>query len=563
MRLSKVSEKASLFYPHGLRSVILMVRGAIEADLVLLNGKIVTVDADDSIVEAVAVKGNRIVAIGQTSEISRLVGDGTEVIDLCGKTVLPGLIDTHTHPNGAAVRLYEINCRSPPVRSISQILEMVAVKASELGPDRWIQGANYNDIKLEERRHITRWELDEAAPENPVFISKETGHLYVVNSKALELAGVARDTPDPPGGSIERGADGEATGLLYETAGSLVSNMMPPYSVDEIAEGLRKVWRQFSEWGITTTHDASAHRDAIRAYQRLLSEGVRQVRTLLMVSARRPDGTDMLQSMIDLGIESGYGDDWLRVMSLKIMGDGSGSGGSAAVYTPQHRGMKDLGLMTTSPEEIERLTVGAHIAGLRVSIHSIGDRGIDVALDAIEKAQSLKPVHGMRHRIEHNSVCTPRQLERIKALGVAPSSSIGYMYGIGDDYVENFGPERIRWLHPHRTMLEIGIVAGGNNDYPVTDYSPMIQIYEAVVRKTRTGRSVSPEEAIDVLDAIRVYTWNGAYLGKEEDIKGSIEPGKLADMVVLDKDILEVPPEEIKDINVLTTIVDGRIIYQR
>jgi predicted amidohydrolase YtcJ len=543
--------------------VILMVRRAIEADLALLNGKIVTVDANNSIVEAVAVKGNRIVATGQTSEISRLVGDGTEVIDLRGKTVLPGLIDTHTHPNAAAVRLYEINCRSPPVRSISQILEMVAEKAYELGPDRWIQGANYNDIKLEERRHITRWELDEAAPENPVFINKETGHLYVVNSKALELAGIARDTPDPPGGSIDRGADGKATGLLYETAGSLVSNMMPPYSVDEIAEGLRKVWRQFSEWGITTTHDASAHRDAIRAYQRLLSEGVRQVRTLLMVSARRPDGTDPLRSMIDLGIESGYGDDWLRVMSLKIMGDGSGSGGSAAVYTPQHRGMKDLGLMTTSPEEIERLTIGAHMAGLRVSIHSIGDRGIDIALDAIEKAQSLKPVPGMRHRIEHNSVCTPRQLERIKALGVAPSSSIGYMYGIGGDYVENFGPERIRWLHPHRTMQERGIVAGGNNDYPVTDYSPMVQIYEAVVRKTRTGRSVSPEEAIGVLDAIKVYTWNGAYLGNEEDIKGSIEPGKLADMVVLDRDILEVPLEEIKDINVLTTIVDGRIVYQR
>ncbi len=540
-----------------------MVRGAIEADLVLLNGKIVTMDADDSIVEAVAVKGNRIVATGQTSEISRLMGDGTEVIDLRGKTVIPGLIDTHTHPNGAAVRLYEINCRSPPIRSISQILEMVAEKASELGPDRWIRGTNYNDIKLEERRHITRWELDEAAPENPVFISKETGHLYVVNSKALELAGVARDTPDPPGGSIDRGADRGATGLLYETAGSLVSNMMPPYSVDEIAEGLRTVWQQFSEWGITTTHDASAHRDAIRAYQRLLSEGVRQVRTLLMVSARRLDGTDPLQSMIDLGIESGYGDDWLRVMSLKIMGDGSGSGGSAAVYTPQHRGMKDLGLMTTSPEEIERLTVGAHMAGLRVSIHSIGDRGIDVALDAIEKAHSLKPVHGMRHRIEHNSVCTPKQLERIKALGVAPSSSIGYMYGIGDDYVENFGPERVRWLHPHRTMQEMGIVAGGNNDYPVTDYSPMVQIYEAVVRKTRTGRSVSPEEAIGILDAIRLYTWNGAYLGKEEDIKGSIEPGKLADMVVIDRDILEVPLEEIKDINVLTTIVNGRIIYQR
>ena len=540
-----------------------MVNGVIEADLVLINGKIITVDKEDSIVEAVAVKDNRIIATGPTSKVNKLVGEGTEVIDLGGKTVLPGLIDTHTHPNGAAVRLYEINCRSPPVKSISEILEMVAAKAAELEPGKWIRGTNYNDIKLEDKRHITRWELDEAAPENPVFISKETGHLYVVNSRALELAGITKDTPDPPGGSIDRDVSGIPTGLLYETAGSLVSNLIPPYSVDEIAEGLRKVWDQFSEWGITTTHDASAHRDAIKAYQKLLDEGVHQVRTLLMVSALRPDGSDPLQAMTTLGIRSGFGDDWLKVMSLKIMGDGSGSGGSAAVYTPQHRGMKDLGLMTTSPEEIERLTIGAHTAGIRVSIHSIGDRGVDVALDAIEKAQSLKPIPDMRHRIEHNSVCTPKQLERIKALGVAPSSSIGYMYGIGDDYVENFGPERVRWLHPHRTMQEMGIIAGGNNDYAVTDYGPMVQIYEAVVRKTMTGQLVSPEESIGVMDAIRVYTWNGAYIGKEEDIKGSIEPGKLADMVVLDRDILTVPQEEIKDIQVITTMVDGKIVYQR
>jgi predicted amidohydrolase YtcJ len=540
-----------------------MVNGVIEADLVLINGKIITVDKEDSIVEAVAVKDNRIIATGSTSKVNKLVGEGTEVIDLGGKTMLPGLIDTHTHPNGAAVRLYEINCRSPPVKSISEILEMVAAKAAKLEPGKWIRGTNYNDIKLEDKRHITRWELDEAAPENPVFISKETGHLYVVNSRALELAGITKDTPDPLGGSIDRDVSGIPTGLLYETAGSLVSNLIPPYSVDEIAEGLRKVWDQFSEWGITTTHDASAHRDAIKAYQKLLGEGVHQVRTLLMVSARRPDGSDPLQAMTTLGIRSGFGDDWLKVMSLKIMGDGSGSGGSAAVYTPQHRGMKDLGLMTTSPEEIERLTIGAHTAGIRVSIHSIGDRGVDVALDAIEKAQSLKPIPDMRHRIEHNSVCTPKQLERIKALGVAPSSSIGYMYGIGDDYVENFGPERVRWLHPHRTMQEMGIIAGGNNDYAVTDYSPMVQIYEAVVRKTMTGQLVSPEESIGVMDAIRVYTWNGAYIGKEEDIKGSIEPGKLADMVVLDRDILTVPQEEIKDIQVITTMVDGKIVYQR
>jgi len=541
----------------------MVLKDTVCADTVLVNGKILTVDPDNSVVEAVAIKGSRILATGSTSDVMGLAGEGTEIMDLRGKTVLPGIIDSHTHPCGAAVRIYEIDCRSPPVTSISEILDMVAARAAKTEQGKWIRGTNYNDIKLRDRRHITRWELDEAALDNPVFISKETGHLYVVNSMALDQAGIKKETPDPPGGKIDRTEDGEATGLLYETAGELVTALIPPYSVEEIKEGMRRVWDQFAEWGVTTTHDAGAHGDAVRAYQQLLAEGVRKVRTLLMMSVRKTEGTDILSSLTSLGIESGYGDDWLKFMSLKIMGDGSGSGGSAAVYTPQHRGMKDLGLMTTSEGEIRELTVRAHNAGIRVSIHSIGDRGIDAALDAIEEAQRQRPLNDVRHRIEHNSCCTPRQLRRIQRLGVTPSSSIGYMYGIGDDYVENFGPERVRWLHPHRTMLEMGIVAAGNSDFPVTSYSPFVQIYEAVVRKTRSGQHVSPEESISVMDAIRLYTWNGAYLGKEEDIKGSIEPGKMADMVVIDRDILTVPHEEIKDIKALTTIVDGKIVYKR
>jgi predicted amidohydrolase YtcJ len=219
--------------------------------------------------------------------------------------------------------------------------------------------------------------------------------------------------------------------------------------------------------------------------------------------------------------------------------------------------------MTTAPEDMERIVTKAHEAGIRVSIHSIGDRGIDIALDCIEKAQKKKPVKDMRHRIEHNSCCTPKQLKRIRELGVTPSSSIGYMYGIGDQYAENFGLERSQWLHPHKTMQEMGIIAGGNNDCPVTFYSPFKQIYTAVTRKTVTGQVVGPGEAISVMDAIRVYTWNGAYLAKEEHIKGSIETGKLADMIVLDRDILSVPTEEIKDTEVVTTIVDGKIVFQR
>ena len=198
-----------------------------------------------------------------------------------------------------------------------------------------------------------------------------------------------------------------------------------------------------------------------------------------------------------------------------------------------------------------------------MSIHAIGDRAIDAALDAIEEAERRRPVEDMRHRIEHCSLCTPRQMERIKRLGVVPSVSIGYMWGIGDDYLENFGPERARWLHPLRSMIDRGIIAAGNSDYAVSTGNPLIQIYEAVTRRTMTGQVVYAPEGISVMEAIRLYTWNGAYIGKEEDVKGSIEPGKYADMVVLDRDILAVPPEEIKDIKVLMTIVGGEIVYER
>ena len=542
-----------------------LIKELLKADRILINGRIITVDRDGTLVEAVAIKDARFLETGSTQHILNLAGEGTDIMDMEGKTVLPGIIDSHTHPIFAATTLMEIDCRQTHIKRVENILEMVKQRAQELGPGKWVRVANFNDSKLVENRHITRWEMDEAAPENPVFIVSDTGHQSLVNSTAIELAGITKDTPDPSGGEIERSESGEPTGLLYETAMELVGNIVPPYTVAEIKESLREVLDQFSEWGITSTHDASGYDLGIRAYQQLLKEGVKQVRMNLMVIVHpenQPE-VNLLNDMSCLGIESGFGDDWLKVMSLKIMGDGSGAGGTACVYTPQNRGTKGLGLMMTDPEHIEELVLKAHEGGIRCSIHSIGDRGIDIALDCIEKAQKRKPAIDMRHRLEHNSCCTPKQLKRIKALGVTPSSSIGYMYGLGDQYAENFGPERSRWLHPNKTMKEMGIIAGGNNDYPVTAYSPFVQMYAAVTRKTSSGQVVGPEEAISVMDAIRVYTYNGAYIGKDEDRVGSIEPGKLADLIVIDRDITSISHEEIKETKVLITIVDGKIAYQR
>lgn len=536
--------------------------GSIHADTVLLNGKIITVDPHDSIVDAVAVLGDRIVAVGSNDDVKRYAGPETEVIDLKGKTAMPGIIDSHTHPTGIAEGYLEVNCRAPPVRNIKDIQDLVEAKVKELGPGVWIQGSAYNDSKLEEKRQMTRWELDVVAPENPVMLTSDTGHQCIVNSLALEIASISKDSQDPPGGEYDRDDNGEPTGLIYEMAQGEIRKHIPPYTVAEIRESYKKVVDQFSKWGITSTHNASARKTGIRAYKQLLDMGVRQVRMRLMVSVNSDEPGGVVDALELTGIESGFGDDWLQVMSTKIMGDGSGAGGTAGVYMPQHRGPMGLGIMMTDEAEIERLVLQSHDAGLRVSIHSIGDRGVDVALDAIEKAQKRNPVPDMRHRLEHNSLCTPKQLERIKEMGVIPSSSIGYMYGLGDQYAENFGEERCRWLHPHRTMKEMGIIAGGNSDCPVTYYSPFVQMYAAVTRKSSSGQVVGLEEAIEIMDAIRLYTWNGAYMSKEEDKLGSIELGKLADIIVLDRDILTIDPEDLLNVQVLTTMVNGKIVYE-
>ncbi len=538
------------------------MKGSSSPDAVVLNGKIITVNGDDSVVEAVAVKDGRFAAVGSTREIKALAGKGTEVIDLKGRTAMPGIIDSHTHPSNLAAKFMEVDLRSPPVKGVADVLRMIGDRGKKLGQGKWVRAANYNDSKLKEKRQVTRWELDEAAPDNPVFIASDTGHQAVVNSAALKLAGVGDETPNPPGGEIEHDAGGRATGLLYENATHLIRGIIPDYTVEELRESYRRVVRQFCEWGVTCTHDASGHRNGVRAFKQLLDGGERRLRMRLMMSVNSEEPGDVLDALRLCGVESGLGDEWLSVMSVKIMGDGSGAGGTCCVYEPQNRGPRGLGLWMTEPRVVEELVARAHEAGLRVSIHSIGDKGVDMALDAIEKAQKARPTPDMRHRIEHNSLCTPKQLKRIKKLGVTPSSSIGYMYGLGDQYAENFGAERSRWLHPHRTMKEMGIVAGGNSDCPVTFYSPFVQMYEAVTRKSSSGRVVGPEEAISVLDAIRVYTWNGAYLGKDEAILGSVEPGKLADLIVLDRDILSCPAEEIKDIRVVTTMVGGRVVYK-
>jgi len=543
-----------------------MLRDEERADIVFLSGKVVTVDANDRIVEAVAVRDGKIVKVGSNSEVEALVGEETKVIDLKGKTMLPGFIDSHTHLADAALSLrYFVDARTPPNKSISDILGRIKKRAKETSKGEWIiaQGSMFQDHKLVERRYPNKEELDEAAPDHPV-VMWASAHISIVNSKALEVAGITKDTPDPPGGKIERDEKtGEPTGILKECYTLLP---IPSYTHEQMKEavkiGAQKWWVQ---QGITTVH-CFCGPYAMRIYQELLEEGELPLRIQWIVYTEDPKiGLD---SLINLGIRTGFGNERIKIGGLKIFVDGAFMGLSAATYEP-YIGMPNYcGLLKLTPQELTEMVVKAHREGLRLCIHAIGDKAQDMALDAIEEALKTIPKEDHRHRVEHmgNELTSKERIKRAKRLGVIPVPTVEWVYAYGDFIETYLGPERARQSFLIKSLLDEGLRPPGSSDTLGTEplsINPFFSIWCAVTRRTFAGNVLIPEESISVMDAIRMYTINGAYAGFEEDIKGSIEPGKLADMIVISDDILTIPTDKMKDIWVEMTIIDGKIVYQR
>ena len=535
-----------------------------KADFALVNGKVNTFNSSDDTAEAVAAAGGRIVRVGTTADIEKLLDRETEIIDVRGKTVLPGFVESHCHPSMAGLKIcFEVDVKN--AASIDDIIDLLRQKAETLPKGKWVRGFGYDDRRLKEKRHPTRWDLDKATEFHPVFLGRTDGHLAVANSKGLKLAGIAKSTPDPDGGRFDREPDtGEPTGVLRETGQGAVNTLIPQYTVGEIKEGLVAACRQLAEWGITSFHDAAVVRDAMIAYQELLAENRLPLRAAMMIP-----GNPMLelpgyfQELKALGIRAGFGNDRLRIYGTKFMCDGSMSGWTAALYEPYANDPNEFGITVSSEEELTVGIVEAHKAGLRPVTHAIGDRAIDIVLDAIEKALQERPDPDHRMSIEHCSLPTMAAIDRMKRLGVLPSSSVGFIYELGPAHLLGLGSDRLKRYFPHRTYLEKGIVSVGNSDWFVTSGNIAQQIYGVVTRKAYTGEVIGPEQAISVKDALRLYTINGAYASFEDTIKGSIEPGKLADMVVLDRDIFTIAEDEIKEVKVETSIVGGEIVYQR
>ncbi|UCH02572.1 MAG: amidohydrolase [Candidatus Bathyarchaeota archaeon] len=533
-------------------------------DIVLVNGKIVTVDPNDRIVEAVAIKTGRIVQVGSNQEIKRLIQSETRVIDLAGKTVLPGFIDAHTHLLSTSTNLtYMVDIHTPPVKTVVDILKRIKAQADKTPKGEWIigQGNFHLDRKLIDRRYPTKAELDKVAPNHPVVL-RGGAHLQILNSNALAQAEIRRDTPDPPGGKVDRNAVGEPTGILREAYGALP---IPPYTFDQIREAIKHTSQMiYVKRGITTIHEFLMSTTGMKIYQDLLNHDELPLRLNILVTIPTMVDVDCL---VNLGIQTGFGNQWLRISGVKLFVDGGITGVAAAIYRP-YLHQQHVGVLKTTQEKLTQRVIKAHKAGLRVCLHAVGDKAFDMALNSLDAALKAKPMQDHRHRIEHagNILCTLERIERMKELGIIPVPTPPFLYSFGD-YIETYlGQKRAKTVFVYKTLLNSGFMPPGNSDCAGAEpesINPLFGIWCAVTRKTFNGNILCLEEKISVKEAIRMYTIYAAYAGFEEKLKGSIEPGKLADLIVLSHDILTVPVDTIKQIEIEMTIINGKIVYQR
>lgn len=531
------------------------------ADLVFRNGQIITVDENNRIAEAVAVKSNRIVAVGTGTEIQELVDERTKVVDLKGNSLLPGFIDSHLHITLYGTNKLGVSCKEPYITSIEDVLKALREKAKQTPKGHWVRAWGFNEINIAEQRYPTRWELDEISTEHPIMIIRTCAHISIVNSKALELAGIDELTADPEGGKIARDSGGVPTGVLFETAHMQMFERAR-YTEEELRQGMALASDDFIAAGITSIHDAGGYGpDNLRVMQEAVRSGDVKVRIYAMIGALN-NSQEFVTKMMQAGVVTGLGDEHFRLGPAKVFTDGSSSGPTIATRQPYTSNPSDYGILYFTQEELNRILEEAHAKGFQITAHAQGDRAIEMMLDCIEEALRKHPREGHRHRIEHAGVTMPDLLERMKRLGVVPIPNPAFFYEFGDGYIKNYG-ERVHHMFPVRDFIDAGIIAAGGSDSPVTTFDPLMGIHVAVNRMSITGQEVGPNQRVSVLEAIKLYTWNGAYASFEEHIKGSIEPGKLADFAVLNAPILEVPVDRIKELQVEMTVIDGEIVYQQ
>ncbi len=524
------------------------------ADLVVENGRVLTQDGTLPSAEALAVKGGRFLAVGSSDDISNLVAPGqTEVIDAAGMTILPGFIDAHSHPS--YVGLSELKNVNTNLGSIARIQEALRSRASRTPPGEWIVGFMYDDTKQQEGRPLNRTDLDEAIPDHPVMVNHRGGHTSVVNSMALRLAGVSKETPDPPGGRFER-ENGQLTGMVAERGQNPFQRLIPNESTrQERQEGVALISRKMAAAGLTSVHQTGTSRDHFTAYQDAFRAGELSFRMTAMANGRSYEG------LRAAGIRTGMGDEWLRIGSVKYYVDGSASERTMRMSTPYEGRPDDYGILVANQEELDEFVDDAHRAGWQIAIHANGDVAIDMVLQSYEKAMEAMPRPDPRHRIEHCTLVNPGLLARIKAIGAIPAPFYTYAHYHGEKWVA-YGEARLEWMFAHKSFLDYEIPVAPASDHPPGPFEPLMALQSMVTRKDYSGQVWGPSQRITLDQALKICTVNGAYASFEEDVKGTITPGKLADFVILGEDPHEVDPDALKEVPVARTVVGGRTVFE-
>ena len=535
-------------------------------DTIFLNAKVITADSRFSLAEAVAIKGDRFVAVGKSKDIEALADHETKIIDLKGRTVLPGLIDTHAHVEYAGRLSLFIDFGG--VSNVEEAVARIASQAARTPKGKWIQcNAWHPASQLAEKRFLTRQELDRAAPDHPVCLS--ISHFTMANTMAMALAGITKDTPDPIGGIIHRDATGEPNGVLEEAAERLVCDRLPDWTPDELADQVQAAMAYFNSFGITSAISAAANPATLRAHQRVLERGGATLRVSAMYSPTggiNPDlNVDELETLLSrIGIFSGFGNEWLSFSGLKLQIDGGMTLRTAAMREGYPHDPNYHGTVVIEPAKFNAFVAAANRYGWRVGVHAVGDAAIDAVLDGFSLANEEKSIKNRRFIVIHGSLMRADQMERAKHLGVRVDAQSAFLWGKAPAIAKYLGKETADRVFPMRTMIDVmGLeMIGQGTDFPFNDLNPFVNMYIMISRKDQTGTIYGYDEAITREEAIRLYTSAASRYSFSEEKTGSIEPGKLADLVVLSDDILEAPVEALQHITAVRTVVGGSTVYE-
>ncbi len=531
-------------------------------DLVVFNAKVYTVDSRAPKAEAFAVKAGRFVAVGSNADVRALIGKGTRTFDARQMTIVPGFIDCHNHAPGSTL-LYDVIVGNPyevEFVTIASIVDKLRAKARETPPGTWVEGYFFDDTKLKDKRPLNVHDLDEVSKDHPVAVQHRGGHTSFYNSKALEMAGITKNTPNPPGGTFDRDATGELNGRVTDRARSALMRIgkRPSFTEEQRSQrdrdGLAFISKQFVRYGVTSVHHEGGN---LSALQEVRARGELLHRVSYEASGK------VLDAMISGGIMTGFGDEWIRLgATSEHTVDGSFSERTMALSTPYPGIVPPYkGNITETQDDLNAWIERVHRAGIQVNCHANGDVAIDMVLTAVERAQRLAPRNDARPKITHCTLITDDLVRRIKAAGVVPAAFTSYAYYNSDKF-DFYGEELMKRCMAYRTFLDAGIVAAAGSDFSPGPFDPRMAIQGMVTRTGWDGRTWGANQRIGVDEALRVNTINGAYNSHEEAVKGSIATGKLADFVVLSDDLFTVDQSKIKDIQIVRTVVGGATVYQ-